>query len=363
MKQILCLASEPWSSSPGRTQQLISRFKNTQILYFHPASGRKDRSFLDQSQRVRANIAVYTLPPIRFRVAERHRVLFQSGQKKLARFIAEKAARHQFSSPLLWTTNPRHVHLLDRLSYDGLVYDCDREWDSLPPEWEGSLASAADLVFTASNTLRQRLAPCSSNIVLLPNGVNYPLFANRTPGPRPELLPSVSGPVLGWAGTVSSTLDLSPLLYAAQERPGWTFVLLGKREDNPFLPRLRALPNVVFAGPCPLTEVPEWLYRCDVLLEFLQEDRADDGVISSRVYEYLSTGKPVVAMLWPGQVERFPDVVYGAHDEREFVMLCEHAMSEAEDFVSQRRRSHGAEAAWSLRADQVSRILVTSGLL
>ena len=28
MKQILCLSNEPWSSSPGRTQQLISRLRD-----------------------------------------------------------------------------------------------------------------------------------------------------------------------------------------------------------------------------------------------------------------------------------------------------------------------------------------------
>ncbi len=38
--------------------------------------------------------------------------------------------------PLLWTTSPEHVHLLDRLDYDGLIYDCDREWDDASLAWE-----------------------------------------------------------------------------------------------------------------------------------------------------------------------------------------------------------------------------------
>ena len=43
MKQIICLAGQPWSSSPGRTQQLLSRLRDTQVLYFSPAAGRLDR--------------------------------------------------------------------------------------------------------------------------------------------------------------------------------------------------------------------------------------------------------------------------------------------------------------------------------
>lgn len=39
MKQIICLAGQPWSSSPGRTQQLLSRLRDTQVLYFSPAAG------------------------------------------------------------------------------------------------------------------------------------------------------------------------------------------------------------------------------------------------------------------------------------------------------------------------------------
>ena len=363
MKQILCIASEPWSSSPGRTQQLMSRMRDVHILYFYPAESRTDHAYRAKGQKVRPNVTAYALPPILLSVGERHRLFFRAGWKKLGRFIEEKAAYHRFRSPLLWTTSPRHVHLLDLLSYDGLVYDCDREWDELPLDWEGSLAHAADVVFAASPTLRRRLEPCSANIALLPNGVNYPLFASQSPGPRPDPLPQVQGPLFGWSGAIKENLDLSPLVYAAETNPQWNFLLLGQEEDNHALPRLRKLPNVILPGPCSLVEVPDWLYRCDVLLEFLQADRADDGVVSPRVYEYLSTGKPVVAMLWPDQVETFPDVIYGAHDRREFTLACRHALEEPEGFVYARRKAHGAAADWPIRAGEVMRILNTAGLL
>lgn len=363
MKQILCLATEPWSSSPGRTQQLMSRLKDTHILYFYPAADRHDRRYLGKGKKVRPNVTVYALPPILLPVGERYRLLFHASHKKLGRYIADKAAAHRFRSPLLWVTNPRHVHLLDYLDYDGMVYDCDREWDSLPPDWEGSLAQAADVVFAASPLLCRRLSPCSPNIALLPNGVNFPLFANDISISRRDPLPQVQGPVLGWAGTIQEDLDLSPVLFAAQTHPQWNFLLVGEQMDNPALHLLKRLPNVILPGPCSMSEVPDWLYRCDVLLELTQDDRADDGVISPRVYEYLCTGKPVVAMLWPDQVETFPDVIYGAHDEHEFVTLCAHALEEPDGFVSKRRRDHAAAAAWPIRVGEVSRILDTAGLL
>ena len=98
-------------------------------------------------------------------------------------------------------------------------------------------------------------------------------------------------------------------------------------------------------------------------MDLLRRDRLDDGVVSTRLYEYLSTGKPVVSMLWPDQVELFPDVVYGAYSEREFLSMCRSALEEDPEFVTQRRRDHGAAAAWSTRSAEVARILTTAGLL
>ena len=362
MKQILCLSSDPWSNKlPGRTQQIISRLRDTQILYFSPAQTPTDKSFLQKGRKVRPNVMAYTLPPIRFPISEWNRLLFQRAWNKVSGFIRDAAARRHFSDPLLWTTHPRHIHLLDRLEYSALVYDCDRNWEDLPSNWEGSLARAADVVFAASPLLSDRLSPCSANIALLPNGINLPIFSPDVPHTDP--LPGVTAPILGWCGAIRRSLDLSPVLYAAQAQPDWGFLLLGGVDrDNPFLGRLERLSNVFLPGALPPSEVPNWLYRCQVLFD-LQSDCPQDDVVSPRLYEYLATGKPVVSMLRPGQIEQFPDVVYGAYSLEEFVTLCSHAMEEAPGFVLQRRRDRAAEASWPRRVEEVERILTTAGLL
>ena len=362
MKQILCLSNEPWSNRlPGRTQQIVSRLRDCQVLYFSPAQSPRDKSFLKKGRQVRPNVTAYTLPPILFPISEQYRRLFQMAWNKISRFIQDTAARKRFREPLLWTTHPRHVHLVDRLEYGALVYDCDRVWDGPPVHWEGSLAQAADVVFAASPLLRERLAPCSANIALLPNGINLPLFDPNTR--RPDPLPGVKAPILGWAGAVREGLDLSPVLYAAQARPDWGFLLLGRVDrDNPFLRQLDKLSNVYLTGPRPAAEVPDWLYRCQVLMDLPRTDQPFDEVVSPRLYEYLATGKPVVSMLWPDQVEQFPDVVYGAHELEEFVTLCAHALEEAPG-LARRRMDRAAQTAWPVRVNEVERILTPAGLL
>ncbi|CUQ26180.1 MAG: glycosyltransferase [Flavonifractor plautii] len=109
-------------------------------------------------------------------------------------------------------------------------------------------------------------------------------------------------------------------------------------------------------------EVPDYLARFDVCLNLLRRSEQGNDVVPCRIYEYLSSGKPVVSMLFPEQVEHFPDVVYGAHSPEEFAALCRRALAETGDWAKNRRREHGAAAAWSARADEVTRILGTTGL-
>ena len=94
----------------------------------------------------------------------------------------------------------------------------------------------------------------------------------------------------------------------------------------------------MLAGPCPLVEVPDYLGRCQVLLDLLRDSQPYNDVVPPRLYEYLSTGKAIVSMLWPEQVELFPDVVYGAHSPEEFLHLCQQALAEDPGWVDQRRR-------------------------
>lgn len=355
MNQYVCLSHTPWKAVPTRTQQLMLRLKGAHILFFEPPGP----NWRKPGRRLRPGLTLYTLPQLP-EVEERYHFFFRQRNRRMARFITQRMDRHRFRDPVLWTDTPESVHLLDFLSYRALVYDCDREWFDLPIRWESDLALAADVIFAASRGLMERLSPCSDNLVFLPNGVNYSMFVQPDLRCPPELA-DVTGPVLGYVGTLWRDLDLAPALLCAQYMPRWTFVFLGPREHNPALEPLAALPNVRLLGPCPPTEVPDYLSRFDVCMSFPRLRELDD-IVPTHVYEYFAAGKPVVAVYRRGQVEPFPDVVYAAYTAQEFARLCQQALSEAGDWLQTRRRARGQEAAWSCRAEKVEEILETVGL-
>jgi len=223
-------------------------------------------------------------------------------------------------------------------------------------EQESRLALAADVIFAASPLLMQRLFPCNPNVALLPNGVNYPMYS-RASGDIPADLVDLPRPMLGWVGRIDETLDLSPVLAIARQHPRWTVVLIGKVSDCRGVRELAGCSNVIFLGERPAVDLPDYLCRFDVLLHLRRKDDGESDVISRRIYQYLSTGRPIVSLLLPDEVEEFPDVIYSAHTPTQFVQLCQTALNENPDWVSPRRKAYGASAAWSVRSEEVRRIL------
>ncbi|MEG1240811.1 MAG: glycosyltransferase [Oscillospiraceae bacterium] len=360
MTQIVCLSQAPWQAIPTRTQQFMSRMRDAEVLFFEPPAERSDHNYKKPGRQMRPNVTVYTLPPM-WSSSMKQGFLFQRDCQRLGTFIQSKEQEHRFREPLLWAATPLAIHLLDYLAYKSLVYDCDRYWTEFPLQWESDLALASDLIFAASAGLVDRLSPCSSNIALLPNGCNYPMFC-REDLDTPPGLAELQGPVMGFCGTIWKDLDLSPVVAIARRHPEWNILLLGRTEHNPALATLQGLPNVRFLGRRPLLEVPEYVQRFHVCLDLRRTGSLGDDVIPSRVYEYFAAGKPVVRMCFPGQMAEFPDVMSGVYDNEEFIRACEAMLVNDAPWLPLQRRDYGAAAAWNMRADQILHILENSCL-
>lgn len=358
MKQIVCLSHTPWQARPNRTQQLLARLSDAQVLFFEPQAPRGAPA-PEQGRRMRSHITVYTLPaplppggPIN--------LLQRRALNRNAAFIRETMERHRFRDAVLWCTAPDQVPLLDLLPCRP-IYDCHREWGDEYLDQESDLVSRCEVVFAASPGLVERLSPCSDNIALIPNGVN-PLMFSRGEFAPPDALAALAGqPVLGRVGDLTGQVDLEPLLSAAMAQSGWTFLLIG-RVTKPVSQRLAQCRNIVLTGPVSAVELPDYLSVCSVLFDLTREDRRGCDILPAHVYEYLATGKPIVLMTEPDMTEPFPDVIYTAYDATGFRRRCRRAMEEAPGPAAQRRREYAAQAAWALRADEISRILESIGL-
>ena len=207
MKQIICLSHSPWSARPNRTQQLLTRLSDVQILFFEPPA-RPAEQEPRQGLRVRSNVIVYSLPPLILGEVE-HPVLQRYNRLRLVRYISRIMDSHKFKHPVLWCTTPENVFMVDQLPYRGLVYDCHEEWDELPLQWESDLTFSADVVFAASPGLKTRLSPCNDNIAVIPNGANHRMFLRDGLNP-PASVAGLKTPLFARVGDITADLELYP---------------------------------------------------------------------------------------------------------------------------------------------------------
>lgn len=358
MKQLLCLSHTPWQARPNRTQQLLARLTDVQILFFEPPATHRSTS-PRQGRKMRPHITVYTLPTPMLARWE-NPAIQRRNDTRTADFIHQVLAHHHFVEPVLWCTSPQYSIFLDHIAYSGLIYDCYREWPEEYVDQESDLTCHADVVFAASPGLVQRLSPCNDSVVLLPNGVNDRMFTR--PGLTvPIQLSQLPTPVLGRVGDINGRLELEPMLRAARTHPEWIFLLMG-RVTSGVKVRLKAYPNIVLTGPVNPVELPDYLFACDVVFDLFRTDLKGSDIIPSRTYEYLASGKPIVTMIESDQVEPFPDVIYTAYDSSGFIRRCRKALEEESSLAAPRRQEYAQQASWAGRARTVMEILEHTGL-
>ncbi len=370
MKQIVCLAPSKWSGSPERTQHLMRMLTDVDIIYFElsvTSSLRKClfRSFSRESREPHPGVKVYRVPTI-FYWGDGTHLLERWSRARAVRFICRALKKQHARDALLWCATPVLTAYRDKIPHSGLIYDCYRSWEKYPEQLESALTCDADLVLAASENLLEHVSPCNRNVFLLPYGVNYNLYAK---GKDPELsmdaaIARLRRPVFGYLGNVERSLRLSDLIYVARQHPEWSFAIIGRvRANHPELAELKKCKNIHCIGHRSPADVPACLAACDVCIDLLHNDLADEDVIPERIYAYFAAEKPVACVYPRRYVPEFPDVIYGGQTAEEFEHACLRAANELGHRKAERRNAYAMDADWSKRGETLRQILQENGLL
>jgi glycosyltransferase involved in cell wall biosynthesis len=168
---------------------------------------------------------------------------------------------------------------------------------------------AADRVIVVSRVLRDELIARgvpAGKIVLNPNAVDTAVFRPDVGGQRiraqlgahSDIVIGFSGTFGAWHGIPTLAATLMPVLEA---RPTARWLLLGDGPLRPLIDQVLAdspLANrVARVGMRPRAEMPEYLAACDVLVS-PHGKQADGGEFfgsPTKLYEYMASGRPIVA--------------------------------------------------------------------
>lgn len=252
---------------------------------------------------------------------------------------------------ILWVSAPSFVRHIRRFHPHLVVYDAlddpSEEFASWAP-YVAELRARADIVFATSLKLFNENRRLHPSVHLCPNGVDYEHFAPAQNGGallRPPDIPDNGRPVIGYCGALATWLDWELIDYITEQNPGFNFVFVGPLYNTtlPFHKR-----NLFSTGYKEYRYLPNYLQCFDVCLIPFQITSMTRGCNPIKMYEYLSTGKPVVSTPLP-EVTGLGEILIGSSHE-EFNQMIHRALDH--DTIESRQKRIGLARAnsWEHRA-------------
>lgn len=236
-----------------------------------------------------------------------------------------------------------------------MLYDCMDDWEHFPGvsdalvKMEPRVVAECDLLVVTAAKLYNKWKSMNRPMVLARNGVDYETYGSRL-APN-ALLDAVAGPVIGYFGAIADWFEVDWVIHAAQQRPKFTFVLLGGIFDVD-VSKLRELPNVKLLGQQPYETMPLYLFHFDVCIIPFKRSAVTEATDPVKLYEYFSAGRPVVATVLP-EIESYRDLIYFARDQAEFVAQLDVAVAESDPVKTTARRQMAQQNTWNMRYEQI----------
>ena len=220
-------------------------------------------------------------------------------------------------------------------------------------ELEDHLLENSDVIICSSMNLAESTSAVTNNpCFLVRNGCDFEHF-NAAAMPMPD---SSRRPIIGYFGAIEDWFDGDLVEQLAIEIPDVQIILIG-RDEIGLTEKFRDLHNVQLFGEVPYAELPAHLNRFDVcIVPFILNDltAATDPI---KVYEYLASGRPVVATALP-ELGPCATMIHIADNRAEFITLVRKALGEGEsNLIRKQRIAFASNNSWQARAAEMQLIL------
>jgi glycosyltransferase involved in cell wall biosynthesis len=238
--------------------------------------------------------------------------LVRRANRELIRFLLKRLLRRlDVSAPVTWFVAPHLSGVAGRLGERLSVYYCTDDHASLPGvdaaavrAMDDELTRRADVVFVTSETLLARKSSLNPETHVAPHGVDFAHFARaQDPAlPIPDDIANLPRPIIGFFGLIERWIDLGLVAYLAEQRPRWTFLMIGRvAVPGADVPRR---PNLVLLGARPYETLPAYgkAFAAAIIPYRLNSQTLHANPLKLR--EYLAMGKPIVSVSTP-EIDKF----------------------------------------------------------
>ena len=206
----------------------------------------------------------------------------------------------------------------------------------------------SDMVISTAPQL-QREWETEKPSFMVPNAVNYEHF--NSPQKYDPKIRSLGKKIVGYFGAIERRIDYTMLIDTFKANPEWTLVMAGPVEEAYLPEEIRSLPNVHFIGKYTYDQLPSLIYSVDVTIIPFKIEEASKSIYPLKLYEYMSTGKPIVCTKFnPELLDPISDKVYAADNTEDLQDAIVVALNDRDIEGVLRRKSFAAMNTWEHRA-------------
>lgn len=321
---LLVFSQTRWGFVYQRTQQIISRHAKHRRVFFIEEPILTETNQISY-RKVFAENGIEVIKPV---LPED--LSASQGIDALKRVVDDLIEDEFIINFSVWYDSPKAIEFSRHLAPISTIYDCITESSPERPAelsvQEIELLEKADLVFAANANLYSHRKNSHHNIHNFPNSIDLSHFRQARQVSEPLDQKKISGPKLGFYGDITEHLNFDLLTDMADYRPGWNFIFVGPMVGNCYhdLPRR---PNIYFFGKKEYKYLPNYFAGWDATIAPYKEGKY--GHTTAQMYEYLATGRPVIATPHPILTEKYEPLglVKTAATPTCFLAACEEAMN------------------------------------
>ncbi|WP_337098195.1 glycosyltransferase [Paenibacillus sp. YIM B09110] len=228
--------------------------------------------------------------------------------------------------------------------FTGFKDTTDKRLHSLSVE----LLRSSDRIIASSDYLADKAQVYNSNVEIIRNGTEFEHF-NKVYNKKQSSFGRRK--VVGYYGAIAHWFDFEKVEYLAKRLEDVDIVLIGSVTEGH--DRLSKYPNIKLLGEKAYGELPEYLKGFDVCL--IPFDTSTDLIKATnpvKYYEYLSTGKKVVATSIPELMPYKNKYVYLTNDNEEFFQYVKMCLEGNDELApAQECIEFAKEHDWKVRGD------------
>lgn len=374
MSNDLVVFGEDWGAHPSSTQHIVSHLAHDrQVLWINSIGLRRPRPQARDLARIINKLAAMsgfskqavsdqqsqqpdTLDVIQPRAIcwPGSNIAARFNRTVLGRQVRNALERKKIHKPVIWTSLPTAIDVVEKINGRALVYYCGDDFSALAgvdhepvAQMEKRLAAQADLIIAASDVLASRFP--AHKTLAIPHGVDYRLFSE--PALRAPDLP-VGRPIAGFYGALADWIDVGMIAHAAKSLPNWDFVLIGPVQTN--ISVLERLPNVHLLGPRAHSTLPSYSQHWTISMLPFHDNAQIQACNPLKLREYLAAGTPIVATPFAA-LAPYADLARIVTDRDSF---ANDLLEASKDFARNNiRRLCVREESWDMRARDVAAAL------